>query len=159
MHIDQYLVFENCTFEIIAPCPRGQWFKSVAIIAKNTICLFKLFGYLFPLILTLRSIPMSSPYIIIIVLDFVTYLRQSLSYWRSWWACCTLTRYSFLPSAAISAKEYYRHSMCPSVCPAVCLSLHPEWHHHSNSLRISAISLKFVGMMLSTMKVGVEGWG
>ena len=33
--------------------------------------------------------------------------------------------------------------------PPVCLSAHPERHSHSNSLRISAIGLKFGGMMHS----------
>ena len=46
----------------------------------------------------------------------------------------------FLPSAAMD--------ICVSVCPSVCR----EWRSLSNSLRISAISLKFGGMMHSTME-------
>ena len=40
----------------------------------------------------------------------------------------------------------------PSISSSVRLSVCPEWHSHSNSLRISAISLKFDGMMHSTME-------
>ena len=38
--------------------------------------------------------------------------------------------------------------VCPCVCPFVC----PKQRYHTNSLRISAISLKFGRMMHSTMK-------
>ena len=39
-----------------------------------------------------------------------------------------------------------------SVCPSVCSSVRPKRCSCCDSLRISAISLKFVGMMLSSMK-------
>ena len=50
---------------------------------------------------------------------------------------------SFLPSAAIGASGYCRHFMHPEC---------PKWHYYSNSLRISAIGLKFVWIIHSTMK-------
>ena len=50
---------------------------------------------------------------------------------------------SFLPSAAIGANGYCRHFMHPEC---------PKWHYCSNSLRISAIGLKFVWIIHSTMK-------
>ena len=41
----------------------------------------------------------------------------------------------------------------PSVCLSISPSVHPEqWHYLSNSVRISAISLKFGGLIHSTMK-------
>ena len=49
-----------------------------------------------------------------------------------------------IPSAAIG------HCVRSSVCPSV--SVRPERRYRSNSLRISAISLKFRGMMPSTME-------
>ena len=39
-----------------------------------------------------------------------------------------------------------------SVCVSVCLSVHPKWHSCFNFLIISAIDLKFGGMMHSTME-------
>ena len=50
---------------------------------------------------------------------------------------------SFLPSAAIGANGYCRHFMHPEC---------PKWHYCSNSLRSSAIGLKFVWIIQSTMK-------
>ena len=70
--------------------------------------------------------------------------------------CCAGKNWvSFLPLATISANGYCHFdiaSVCPSVCLSVGPSVHPEWRHCSNSLRISAISLKFGGMMHSTME-------
>ena len=45
-------------------------------------------------------------------------------------------------------RARYCRSMRPPVRPSAC----PERRYHSNALRISAISLKFGGMMHSTMK-------
>ena len=53
-----------------------------------------------------------------------------------------------LPSAAIGADGYCRRSLRPGVC----LSVRPERRYRSNSLGISTISLKFGGMMHSTME-------
>ena len=50
---------------------------------------------------------------------------------------------SFLPSAAIGANGYCHHFMHPEC---------PKWHYCSNSLRISAIGLKFVWIIHITMK-------
>ena len=49
-----------------------------------------------------------------------------------------------LPSAVIGANGYWRQWLRPSV--------RPEWYYHSSTLRILAISLKFDGMMHSTME-------
>ena len=49
------------------------------------------------------------------------------------------------PTVAISANGYFCHSMCLSICPSV----HSERHYGCNSSRISAINLKFGGMMHS----------
>ena len=57
---------------------------------------------------------------------------------------------SFLPSATIGADGYFHRSLCPSV--GLCPSVSSEWRYRCNSLRISAISLKFGGMMYSTME-------
>ena len=43
-------------------------------------------------------------------------------------------------------------SLRPAVCPSIRLSIRHEGHYCSNSLRISAISLKFSAMMHSTME-------
>ena len=43
--------------------------------------------------------------------------------------------------------------------PSVCPSVHPEWRYRSNSSRISAISLKFHGMMHSSMEqIAISNW-
>ena len=49
-----------------------------------------------------------------------------------------------LPSAVIGPNDNWRQWLRPFV--------RPEWHYHSNTLRISAVSLKFDGMMHSTME-------
>ena len=46
----------------------------------------------------------------------------------------------------------FHASARPSVCPAVCLHVGPERRCRPNSLRISAIGLKFGGMVHSTVK-------
>ena len=66
----------------------------------------------------------------------------------------------FLPSTNIGVDGYCRQSLwpavhlsvCLSVCQCVCPLVHSEWPLCSNSLRISAISLKCGGMMHSTME-------
>ena len=62
--------------------------------------------------------------------------------------------YPQLPSAptGIVVGNCVHPSVCPAVCPSVHPSVHPEWHSCFNSLRISAISLKFGGMMHSTVE-------
>ena len=57
-----------------------------------------------------------------------------------------------LPLVAIGADGYCRRSMCPSFRPSACPPVRPERRYRSNFLRISAIGLKFGGMMHSTMK-------
>ena len=56
----------------------------------------------------------------------------------------------FLPSAAIDIVVGY--CVRPSLCPSVRPSVRPERRSHSNSLRISAISLNFGRMMHSNIQ-------
>ena len=69
------------------------------------------------------------------------------------WHICTFEGYGemtiwFLPSASIGIAGYCRHSMGLSARPSV----RPKRRCRSNSLSISAIDLKFGGVMHSTMK-------
>ena len=72
---------------------------------------------------------------------------------------CVLFPYGYkwllLPTWTIFTLGNHRRrrvlsSVIASVCPSVCPSVRPERHYRSDSLRISVISLKFVGMMHST---------
>ena len=60
--------------------------------------------------------------------------------------------YNLLPSAAIGTDAYCRRSLRPPVCLFVRPSVRLERCSCSNLIKISAINLKFGGMIYSTME-------
>ena len=78
------------------------------------------------------------------------------SYFGDGFQCIKYIQYIIITLKFFIAQYFYPRSptgivvvpcVRPSVCPAACLSDHPERRYRSNSLRISAIGLKFGGVV------------